>query len=204
MKTSFSERLLAIILLILLLPIFAILWLIIKIEDGGPLIFKQKRLGINGEPFIIYKIRTMVPGAENLKKKYQHLNEADGPVFKIYNDPRYTRIGKFLAHTGLDELPQLINIFNGEMKFVGPRPLPPREAKGVPKIYSLRFSVLPGITSLWIIRGSHKLTFRRWMELDVKEVKNKSFKQDIFIALGTIKLILGLLWKRLGKYILGI
>lgn len=143
------------------------------------ILFKQKRLRKDKKVFEMYKFRTMVEGAEKLKKKYAHLNEVNGPVFKIRNDPRYTKIGKFLSHTGLDELPQLINVFKGEMALVGPRPLPVDEAKRVPKKYERRFSVLPGMTSSWIIKGAHKLTFKEWMDLDLEYVKNKSFFYDL-------------------------
>lgn len=152
--------------------------------------FYQKRVGKDKKIFTLYKIRTMVNNAELLKEKYQQLNEANGPVFKIRDDPRYTKIGKFLAHTGLDELPQLINVIKGEMAFVGPRPLPVDEASKVPKKYEKRFSVLPGITSLWIVKGAHKLSFREWMELDLEYVRNKSVWLDMKISLLTVLLIL--------------
>jgi lipopolysaccharide/colanic/teichoic acid biosynthesis glycosyltransferase len=163
---------------------------LIKLEDGGPLFFKQERIGKGKKTFIMYKIRTMMVGAEELKKKYLHLNETDGPVFKIKNDPRYTKIGKILTRTGLDELPQFVNVVRGEMALVGPRPLPGDEAVKVPKKYQKRFSVLPGITSLWVIRGSHELSFDEWMRLDLKYVKNRSFWQDVEISLLTTTLIL--------------
>lgn len=153
-------------------------------------IFKQKRMGKDKKIFTLYKIRTMIDNAEVLKEKYLYLNEADGPVFKIRNDPRYTKIGKFLAHTGLDELPQLINIMKGDMAFVGPRPLPIDEAVRIPKKYQERFSVLPGITSLWVIKGAHKLSFKQWMESDLEYVRNKSILLDLKISLLTIWLIL--------------
>jgi lipopolysaccharide/colanic/teichoic acid biosynthesis glycosyltransferase len=136
----------------------------------------------------------MVVGAEKLKKKYLHLNEADEPVFKIYKDPRHTRVGRLLARTGLDELPQLINIIKGEMALVGPRPLPVDEAKKVPQKYTKRFSVLPGITSLWVVRGSHQLSFDEWMKLDLQYVENRSPWQDL-----NIMLLTGLL---MGKWVL--
>ncbi len=120
----------------------------------------------------------MIEGAEELQKKYLNLNEASGPVFKIREDPRFTKVGRFLSHTGLDELPQLINIIKGEMALVGPRPLPEVEAKKVPKKYQKRFSVLPGATSLWVIKGSHRLTFDEWMRLDLEYLKKKSLILD--------------------------
>ncbi|HRN70625.1 MAG TPA: sugar transferase, partial [Candidatus Woesebacteria bacterium] len=116
-------------------------------------------------------------------------NQADGPVFKIQDDPRYTKIGKILSRIGLDELPQLINIVKGEMAFVGPRPLPLQEANQIPSRYHKRFSVLPGITSTWVVNGSHKLSFTEWMELDVLYVKNRSIFLDISISVKTIFLL---------------
>ncbi|OGG02906.1 hypothetical protein A2W14_00115 [Candidatus Gottesmanbacteria bacterium RBG_16_37_8] len=136
--------------------------------------------------FTLYKIRTMVKNAEKFKNKYRSLNEADGPVFKIRNDPRYTQVGRFLAYYGLDELPQLINIIKGEMSFVGPRPLPVEEALKIPKRYNMRFSVLPGITSSWVVAGAHKLSFRRWMEKDMEYIRKKSIWYDLKIILQTI------------------
>jgi len=193
-------RLFALFLLILFLPLLFIFYWLIKLTSRGPFIFKQKRLGKDEKIFTLYKIRTMIDGAEELKDKYRHLNEADGPVFKIRHDPRYTKIGKFLAHTGLDEIPQLINIIKGEISFVGPRPLPVEEGLRVPEIYEKRFSVLPGITSAWIVKGAHKLTFAQWMKLDLEYVKNKSFWYDIKILISTAFLILKLIvYKLLRK-----
>ena len=180
-----TQRVLALFLFILLLPFFGILGIILKVQNGGPLIFKQKRMGKDEKPFVMYKIRTMVVGAEKLKKRYLDLNEADGPVFKIKKDPRFTKVGKILARTAIDEFPQLINVIKGEMAIVGPRPLPWEEAKRVPKRYKKRFSVLPGITSFWIVKGSHKLTFKKWMELDLDYVNNRAVLQDLSIIIVT-------------------
>jgi len=157
--------------------------------------FKQKRMGKNKKVFTMYKFRTMVKNAEDLKSNIYHLNEADGPVFKIRNDPRYTKIGKFLSHTGLDELPQIINVLKGEMALVGPRPLPVDEAKKIPKKYGRRFSVLPGMTSPWIIKGAHNLTFKKWMELDLNYVKKKSLWYDSIILGKSFFLVLKLLFR---------
>lgn len=131
----------------------------------------------------------MIDNASGLQSQIANLNEADGPVFKIYNDPRYTPFGEWLSHTGLDELPQLMNIFRGEMDFVGPRPLPIDETKQIPNKYITRFSVLPGITSSWVIKGSHKLTFEEWMELDLHYINSKSITNDLIIAVQTISLM---------------
>jgi len=184
-----TQKVLALLLLVLLLPFFGVLGIVLKIQNGGPLIFKQKRMGKNRKPFTIYKIRTMVVGAEKLKKKYLHLNEADGPTFKIYKDPRFTRIGKILARMAIDEFPQLINVIKGEMALIGPRPLPWNEAQKVPSKYKERFSVLPGITSSWIVNGKHNMSFVKWMELDLDYAKNKTFIGDLYIVLQTVLLM---------------
>jgi lipopolysaccharide/colanic/teichoic acid biosynthesis glycosyltransferase len=196
---SLFYRLFALILLILFLPLLFILYLLIKLTSKGSFIFKQKRLGKDKKIFILYKIRTMIEEADKLKEKYRHLNEAGGPVFKIRHDPRYTKIGKFLAHTALDELPQLINVIKGEMFFVGPRPLPVEEGLKVPQKYEKRFSVLPGITSAWIVKGAHKLTFDQWMRLDLEYVEKKSFWYDIKILGLTVILIVNLIINKLLK-----
>jgi lipopolysaccharide/colanic/teichoic acid biosynthesis glycosyltransferase len=183
-------RLSALLLFILFLPLFFILYLLVKFDSSGPFIFRQKRMGKDRKVFTLYKIRTMVKNAQKQKQQYLSLNEADGPVFKIRRDPRHTKIGRFLAHTGLDELSQLINVLKGEMLYVGPRPLPVDEAKKIPAKYAKRFSVLPGMTSLWVIRGSHSLTFAEWMESDLEYIRKKTLWLDIkIIALTVWRLI---------------
>jgi lipopolysaccharide/colanic/teichoic acid biosynthesis glycosyltransferase len=194
------ERLFAFILYILFLPLLVILYCIVKLTSNGPFIFKQRRAGKNKKPFWIYKIRTMVENAEDQKSKIKNQNEAEWPAFKIHNDPRYTKFGKFLAHTAIDEIPQLWNIVRGEMAFVGPRPLPVEEAKRVPKKYEKRFSVLPGMTSLWIVRGADHQSFKRWMEMDLEYVKNKSSFYDLKILLQTLRLIIRLLVNKITNF----
>lgn len=184
-----TQRLIAIVLLIGLSPVFGILWMVHRFTMGGDFIFSQKRAGKNQKPFEIYKIRTMVPDAEAQKKQLANQNEADGPVFKMRNDPRYTPFGKWLSHSGLDELPQLWNIVKGDMAFVGPRPLLLDEIQNVPIKYARRFSVLPGVTSMWVLEGAHNLTFSKWMNLDVLYVRTRSAKIDIIIALRTIRYV---------------
>lgn len=184
------QSVIALILLVIFLPLLGLLFFLVKLTSPGPVIFKQKRTGKNRKPFTMYKIRTMIIGAERHKSKYIRFNEADGPVFKIRNDPRYTKIGKFLSHTGMDELPQLINVIKGEMALVGPRPLPVDEAKKIPKKYDRRFSVLPGMTSPWIIKGAHGLSFEKWMTLDLQYVDRKSLIEDVRIFFRTILLII--------------
>jgi len=189
----FFERLLALFLLIFLSPLFVILYILIKFTSQGPFFFKQLRAGKNQKPFWIYKIRTMVENAEDLKEKIKHLNQADGPVFKVCDDPRFTKIGRFLAKIGIDELPQLINIVKGEMSFVGPRPLPLDEAKKIPKKYEKRFLVLPGIFSSWVAYGAFHNDFKKWMELDLKDVENKSFWYDLKIVIKSLGFVLKLI-----------
>lgn len=185
-NTFYISRFIALVILVVLSPLFVILFIVVKSSSRGPFLFRQKRMGKDKKTFWIYKIRTMVEGAESLKSKVQGLNEADGPVFKIRNDPRYTVIGKFLSHSALDELPQLINVLKGEMAFVGPRPLPISEANKIPAKYATRFSVLPGMTSSWIINGAHSLSFREWMELDCEYALNRDIFTDFKILLSTV------------------
>jgi len=128
----------------------------------------------------------MRKGAENEQRELRHQNEADGPVFKIWNDPRHTRVGRWLSHRGLDELPQLINVIRGEMVFVGPRPLPVEEAKKVPRRYFRRYEVLPGLTSSWVVNGAHNLSFQEWMKYDLEDVSEQGVRRDLRIMGKTI------------------
>lgn len=176
--------------LILLSPLILIFVSLVKLADREPFLFRQKRAGLRGKIFKLIKFRTMVNGAQKLQKKYKKINEADGPVFKIHNDPRYTRFGKFLAHTGLDELPQFINVLKGEMSIVGPRPLPVYEAKKLTRQQKVRELVKPGITSCWVVKGSHKLKFSEWMKLDREYVQNASLPVDLKIIFETVKMVL--------------
>jgi lipopolysaccharide/colanic/teichoic acid biosynthesis glycosyltransferase len=154
-----------------------------KIISPGPFLFKQKRLGLHKKEFYIYKIRTMVINADALKAGYKHLNEYSKPIFKIKNDPRYTKIGRILATYGIDELPQFINIIKGNMTLVGPRPLPVDEALAIPNKYEGRFNVLPGIIPPWFSSGKKILTTDKWLDLDLQYARNKSVVIDINIIL---------------------
>jgi len=157
-------------------------------------------MGKNGKTFILYKFRTMVVGAERQQQRYKHLNEANGPAFKIRHDPRYTPFGKFLSHTGLDELPQLVNILNGDMALFGPRPLPVDEANKLTRWQQERHCIKPGIISPWILDGYHKKQFDDWMKSDLAYVKNKSFVYDLKLFIRSIvfmvRLIMVELWCR--------
>lgn len=187
--TSRTKRVLDLAIIFLLsIPILIFLTFISIFQiffSGFPVYFIQKRTGMGGIVFDMYKFRTMYRGAEKDQIRYRKLNESDGPVFKIRNDPRYTKFGKVLSRTGLDELPQIINVIKGNMSLVGPRPLPVSEANKLTKKDNLRLSVKPGITSSWIVNGHHKHKFNEWMELDRKYIQKADIVTDIRILLKT-------------------
>lgn len=170
---------LSIIFLTLSLPVFILISVLSFAISGWPILFVQKRVGKNGKIFRIIKFRTMVVDAQKLQNKLLSKNEADGPVFKIYNDPRFSKIGKILSRTGMDELPQFLNILKGEMSLVGPRPLPLYEANKLTKKQKIREMVRPGIVSTWVTHGSHKLKFSEWMRLDKEYVEKGTFATDL-------------------------
>ncbi|MFC1711769.1 sugar transferase [Patescibacteria group bacterium] len=189
---SVFDLIFSLLILALTWPIFIVIAVFIKLSSPGPIIFKQKRVGKNGKTFTLYKFRTMIKNAQNQQKKYLKLNEADGPVFKINSDPRFINgLGKILARSGLDELPNIINVLKRDMSWVGPRPLPVNEAKKInQKIRKIRQSTLPGITSLWVISGAHKLTFTQWMKLDKQYLNKINLSTDISILLKTAQMII--------------
>jgi exopolysaccharide biosynthesis polyprenyl glycosylphosphotransferase len=179
------------VLLVFLSPVLLLTALLIKLTSPGPVMFVQKRLGVSKRHFGIYKFRTMVVDAEKRMKAIEHLNEVSGPVFKIKNDPRITPLGKFLRKTSIDELPQLLNVFKGDMSLVGPRPLPIRDYEGFSEDWQRRrFSVRPGITCLWQIGGRSSISFERWMELDLQYIDKWSLWLDLEILLKTIPAVL--------------
>ncbi len=198
---SVQKRLLDAVMSILFLamtsPLFLLITIISVLTSPGPVFFIQKRAGKEGKPFGIIKFRTMIVGAEKFRKRYEKLNESDGPVFKIKNDPRFTAFGKILSNTGLDELPQFLNVLKSDMSIVGPRPLPVAEAKRITKKDAVRFLVKPGITSSWVVNGSHKLKFRKWMELDRQYVKKADLSTDIEIIIRTFVMMLRFLTEAL-------
>lgn len=182
-----------------LLPILAVTALLIVFTSGFPVIFRQVRVGKNGELFTIYKFRTMVRSAEKKKHELSKQNESDGPVFKIHNDPRFTRIGKVLSHIGLDELPQLINVLRGEMAFVGPRPLPLAEAKKLKPWMRERENVLPGIISPAILTGKYHQDFEAWMRNDVAYTRNKSVWRDASLLVEFVPFVAWLLGREVRR-----
>jgi exopolysaccharide biosynthesis polyprenyl glycosylphosphotransferase len=184
-------------LLILLAPLFIAVAVLIKHDSPGPVFFVQKRVGMHKRLFPMIKFRTMCVNSEAMLPRFAHLNEADGPVFKIHDDPRVTRLGHFLRSSSIDELPQLINVLVGHMSLVGPRPLPLRDVEGFQQNWQRRrFSVRPGITCLWQISGRSSIPFNRWMELDMLYIEQRSLLLDFKILLQTIPAVL----KKGGAY----
>ena len=168
-------------------PILVIAAIAIKLTSPGPVFFLQERIGLNKRRFKIFKFRTMVPNAERLMAALEKHNEVSGPVFKIKNDPRITTIGKFLRRSSIDELPQLLNVLNGDMSLVGPRPLPVRDYEGFNEDWQRRrFSVKPGITCLWQVNGRSGISFNQWMLLDLQYMDEWSIWLDLKILAKTV------------------
>ena len=178
--------------ILILIPVFLIIGILIKLEDPkGSVFFSQKRNGLNGKEFNMDKFRSMVHNAEDLLESLMSKNEMDGPVFKIKDDPRITKIGKFIRKTSLDELPQLFNVLKGDMSLVGPRPPIPREVIQYNKYQYQRLLVKPGITCYWQISGRNNIDFDEWVELDLKYIKERNLFKDIYIILMTLPVLLG-------------
>jgi exopolysaccharide biosynthesis polyprenyl glycosylphosphotransferase len=176
--------------LIILSPLLLIISLLIKVTSTGPIIYRQSRVGLRGRQFNLLKFRTMIPNADQLKKGLESKNEADGPVFKIKDDPRVTRLGGFLRKTGLDELPQLINVLRGEMSLIGPRPPLKDETRHYKRWQLRRLSVKPGLSCFWQIKPDrNSIKFENWMEMDLAYIDNWSLRLDFIILLKTIKTI---------------
>ena len=163
---------------------------LIRSTSRGPVLFKQKRVGVNGREFTLLKFRTMVVDAEQRKKGLVHLNEMDGPVFKIRSDPRTTSIGRVLRRTSLDELPQLFNVLQGQMSIVGPRPPLAEEVRQYKDWQRRRLSVKPGLTCLWQVSGRNQIQFEKWMELDLEYIDNWSWWLDLKIMARTVPALL--------------
>lgn len=193
-KHIFLKRVFDFIVSIILIGITSPLWIIIavsiKMTSPGPILFGQERIGKYGKKFILYKFRSMVENAENLQAELEHLNEMDGPAFKIQNDPRQTSTGRFLRKTSLDELPQLLNVFKGDISLVGPRPALEKEVLKYHPWERKRLSVAQGITCIWQISGRNTIKFDEWMKLDVMYIENRSLAVDFQILLKTIPAVL--------------
>ncbi|MCB9477009.1 MAG: sugar transferase [Deltaproteobacteria bacterium] len=176
--------------LLVLSPLFVVVATLIKITSRGPVFFKQVRCGLNGRLFTMFKFRTMVENAEQLREELMRYNEMTGPVFKMKGDPRITPIGRWLRKYSLDELPQLMNVFKGEMSLVGPRPPIPEEVQQYKRWQRRRLSMRPGLTCFWQIAGRNEVNFDEWMRLDLKYIDNWSLKLDFIILGKTIPVVL--------------
>ncbi|WP_048717673.1 sugar transferase [Bacillus sp. 522_BSPC] len=178
--------------LILLSILFFLIGLLIKLEDRrGAVFFKQTRIGKDGKAFQMYKFRSMVSNAEELKASLMDKNEATGPVFKIKEDPRVTRIGKFIRKTSIDELPQLINVLKGEMSLVGPRPSLPQEVAAYTPYERQRLKIVPGITCYWQVGGRSNISFNEWVELDLKYIRERNLLIDFKLIVKTFFVLFG-------------
>lgn len=176
--------------LILCIPLFVAVAIAIKRDSPGPVIFKQQRVGKDGKKFTMYKFRTMVVNAEEILDELLDENEVDGPVFKIKEDPRVTKSGKWLRKTSIDELPQLWNVLKGDMSLVGPRPPLEREVVQYDDYQRQRLSVKPGITCYWQVSGRSNISFDEWVELDIKYIHEQSLWTDIKLLFKTIGAVL--------------
>lgn len=173
------------------LPFFLIIALCIKLDSKGPVFFKQKRSGLRGRIFEVYKFRTMVVNAEQLKKELMDKNEMTGPVFKMTNDPRITRMGRLLRKTGIDEFPQFLNVFLGDMSIVGPRPPLPAEVAQYERWQMRRLAMKPGITCIWqVAPNRNSITFEDWMKMDMEYIDNWSLTLDFVLMFKTAATIL--------------
>jgi exopolysaccharide biosynthesis polyprenyl glycosylphosphotransferase len=182
----------AIVLLVLGAPVLAVAALAVKLGDRtAPMIYKQERVGRGGRPFIIYKLRTMVPDAASRLDDLRALNQRSGPLFKVAGDPRVTHVGRFLRRTSIDELPQLINVLKGDMSLVGPRPALASEVEQFDSALVARQDVLPGVTGLWQVEGRNNPSFFAYRSLDLFYLENWSLVLDLAIICGTVMVILG-------------
>jgi exopolysaccharide biosynthesis polyprenyl glycosylphosphotransferase len=189
MKHAF-DWIVSLILLVLLSPVFLAISIAILVTMGRPVFFTQSRAGLYGRQFRMIKFRTMVADAEAKQTELQAQNEMTGPVFKVADDPRVTRLGRFLRKSSLDELPQLVNVFLGQMSLVGPRPLPIKEQQKIRGWHRRRLSMKPGITGIWQVSGRNNIDFEDWMKLDYRYVDDWSLRLDLVILMKTVPVVL--------------
>jgi exopolysaccharide biosynthesis polyprenyl glycosylphosphotransferase len=187
---SVFDKLFALFAILLSSPVLILLMVLIKLDSKGPIFFIQKRVGLRGRIFGVYKFRTMVVNAEALKDQLMSQNEQQGPVFKMKKDPRITRVGRFLRKTSLDELPQFFNVLFGDMSVVGPRPPVPREVAQYERWQLRRLSMKPGITCIWQVSGRNEISFEEWMRLDLQYIDSWSLKLDVILIIKTIGVVL--------------
>ncbi len=171
---------------LLFAPVVLVAAMAVKLTSRGPAFYRSTRLGKDGRPFTFYKLRSMYVGADAERAMLMHLNEADGPVFKLRYDPRVTRVGQWIRSTSIDELPQILNVLKGDMSLVGPRPPLPEEAERYESWQRARLDVKPGITCLWQVSGRSRLGFNEWMRLDLEYIRRQSFATDVWILVRTI------------------
>ncbi|CUP47593.1 glycosyltransferase [Clostridium baratii] len=177
--------------IVVLSPIILIISILIKLDSNGPILFSQDRVGKDKKVFKMYKFRSMVVNAEELKSKLKEQNEMSGPMFKMKEDPRVTKIGKFIRKTSIDELPQLINVIKGEMSLVGPRPSLPKEVEQFEPWMMERFQVKPGLTCYWQVYGRNDIDFEDWMKLDIKYVRERNIFIDLKLIFKTVFVLFG-------------
>lgn len=177
--------------LVFLSPFLLIIAIKIKLDSKGKVIFSQLRVGQNGKEFRMYKFRSMVTNAEEVLHLFKHKNEMDGPMFKIKDDPRVTKFGKFIRRTSIDELPQLINVLKGEMSLVGPRPNLPNEVAMFNEYQKQKLIAKPGLTCYWQVIGRSSIGFDDWMKLDIKYIEDRNILVDIKLILKTVKVLFG-------------
>lgn len=190
LSKRYMDIVLSIIGLLLLIPVFVIVAALIKLEDRkAPIFFKQVRIGKDGKPFNMYKFRSMIHHAESLIESLLDQNESSGALFKMKEDPRVTKIGRFIRKTSIDELPQLWNVLKGEMSLVGPRPPLPREVETYTEYHKQRLSVVPGCTGLWQVSGRSSVGFETMVELDLHYIQNRHFFYDMKLICKTIIII---------------
>lgn len=177
--------------IVILSPILLVVAILIKLESKGKVLFTQKRVGLNRKEFKIYKFRSMVSNAEDLRINLEEKNEMSGPMFKMKNDPRITKVGKFIRKTSIDELPQLINVLKGDMSLVGPRPSLPSEVMNFEPWMLKRLEIKPGLTCYWQVSGRNSIGFEEWMKLDVKYVDEMSIWTDVKLIFKTLLVLFG-------------
>lgn len=185
------DVLLSLVGLLILSPVLVIVSILIRAESKGNVIFVQERIGLNGKTFKMYKFRSMVCNAEELKKDLMKDNEMEGPMFKMKNDPRITRVGRFIRRTSIDELPQLFNVLKGDMSLVGPRPSLPSEVEKFEEWMMKRLSVKPGLTCFWQVSGRNNIGFEEWMKLDIKYIQERSMLLDLKLIFKTFFVLFG-------------
>jgi len=177
--------------ILLLLPVMIVVAICIKLDSKGSIFFTQERVGQDGIGFMMYKFRSMCSDAEYLLDKLQDKNEMSGPMFKIKEDPRVTKVGKFIRKTSIDELPQLFNILKGEMSLVGPRPSLPKEVAQFSSFQKQRLVAKPGLTCYWQVSGRSDVSFNEWMKMDVQYIEDRNTLVDISLIFKTVGVLFG-------------